>query len=375
MADSTLAIKAFAIIMAIAFVASALILIDTNNKYRDLTDRYSSQSTQIAQLQSKLNQTEASLQSLNTTLTNLANNPLVKAATTIISRVGVDYFNTYFHDPTVETDVNFTKVEYKYHIVVDGYTVDRDVTFYVYSNRVFKYGLPVEGNLQPFNVSKEEAIQLALNVGLPSSNYPLEAEIHWDSNTDIRPLPPYADKYVWVVTSWSDPPWAWTRTERHALVDPNTGQVYVIHSGGSGLVESQVDTAAEAKALGIDGYVKLEYPKLPQQIQIVKGGNYTFTIRATFTSYNSSLQEVKLIVDPHYVDPYQIQSNMADKVREVLSYEPGGIITLRVGETVNITATVRVPDDVGQVYFFHRWALNGLGIGADGVLFLSDLEA
>jgi hypothetical protein len=139
-------------------------------------------------------------------------------------------------------------------------------------------------------------------------------------------------------------------------------------------MESQVDTQAEAAARGIDHYVKLEYPALPNQIQIVKGGNLTFTLRATLISYNPGLQEVKLNVDPHYVDPYMVQSNMADKLRGVVSYEPGGVLTLRTGESMNITVTVVAPDDGEQVFFFHRYYLDGLGIGAEGVLVLSDLE-
>lgn len=41
--------------------------------------------------------------------------------------------------------------------------------------------------------------------------------------------------------------------------------------GGRSRSESQVDTAAEARAQGIEGYVKLHYSELPQQIQIIRG--------------------------------------------------------------------------------------------------------
>jgi len=378
MADSSLAIKAFAIIMAIAFISSALMLIDTNNKYLDLTESFNAQNTEIAQLQSKLNQTQTSLQNLNATLTTLEKNPLVKASMMIIDVVGLDYFNKYFHDPTIYPDVNFTRVEYKYRIEVGEYTADERVTFYVYHNQphVFKYGAPVEGNLQPFNVTKGEAVQLAVSSGLPPSDYPLETKIYWDSNTDAGQLPSAA-KYVWEIRSWSGPPWARNRNFVYALVDPVTGEVYTTSGrGGNSYVESQIDTPEEAAALGIDGYVKLDYPDLPDQIQIVRGGNFTFTLTATFTSYNPNKPYVKLYVDPQYRDPYRIQSNMADILRGLFSYEPEGSLTLRDGETVNITATIRFPnDEVGQVFLFHHWALDGLGIGTDDILVLSDIGA
>jgi DNA-binding transcriptional ArsR family regulator len=372
-----LAIKALAAVLTIAFIVSAAALIDTNNKYLDLTGRYSAQSAEIARLQTTLNRTEASLNSLNATLTSLEKNPLVKAATMIISRVGVDYFNRYFHDPTVETSLNnlpnVTRVVYKYRIDVDGYSVDRNVTFYFHQKYVMSSGIPLESNLQPFNVTRKEAIRLAVEAGLPDGPYELEAEIHDMGGSDLYPLRGYEDKYIWEIMSWNDPPWARTRTERHALVDPSTGQVYAIHMGGRGLAESQVDTAAEAKAQGIDGYVKLDYPELPQQFILTKGSNITFTLRASFTSYDSSLREVKLTVDPYYVDPYQIQSNLQDKLRDYLVYEPSGVITLRDGESIDVVATLRVPDG-GQGITFKRYGLDILGIGVDGVLILSDLE-
>ncbi|MFA5868558.1 MAG: hypothetical protein WC941_02520 [Candidatus Bathyarchaeia archaeon] len=83
---------------------------------------------------------------------------------------------------------------------------------------------------------------------------------------------------------------------------------------------------------------------------------------------------MKLIIDPQYVDPY-MPSGMGDELRNYLSYSPNGTITIRAGESVNIIASIRAPDNVGQVFFFHRYNLDGLGIGAEGVLILSDLEA
>lgn len=371
-----LAIKALAAVLAIAFIVSAAALIDTNNKYFDLAGRYSAQGAEIARLQTTLNRTQVSLNSLNATLTSLERNPLVKAAIMIISRVGVDYFNEYFHDPTMRVttyDANTTMVNYKYRIGVGEYVVDRNVSFYFHPKYVLSSGIPLESNLQPFNITKEEAIRLAVEAGLPDGPYELEAEIICRGGSDVSPLRGYEDKYIWEVVSWNDPPWARTRTERHALVDPNTGQVYAIQRGGRGLAESQVDTAAEAKAQGIDGYVKLDYPELPQQFILTKGSNITFTLRASFTSYNSSLREVKLTVDPYYVDPYQIQSNLQDKLRDYLVYEPSGVITLRDGESIDVVATLRVPDG-GQGITFKRYGLDCLGIGVDGVLIVSDLE-
>ncbi len=121
--------------------------------------------------------------------------------------------------------------------------------------------------------------------------------------------------------------------------------------------------------------MKLWYPELPEQIQIVRGGNYTFTLSATYTSYGDDVPYTKLYVKPQYRDPYQIQSNTADRLRDLLTYEPMGSLTLNPGERVYITATIRAPDNADLVFVFPRWALDGLGLGTDATLILSDLES
>jgi DNA-binding transcriptional ArsR family regulator len=371
-------LKWVAAVLTVALIVSGMGLLELNNRYIELSGNLRVQEMQILHLQAALFASEASLSKLNATLITLEKNPLVKASTMIIDAVGLDYFNRYFHDPTVKTpyiSTNDTSVVFKYRIEVNDYTLDYDVGFYFTKDYVLVYGIPLQDNLQPFNVSAADAKRLALEAGLFESSWGSRVEIVGYFGYDLYPLPQYAEKYVWQVTSYMDPPWARTRMCQYALVDPITGEVYKTNGRGvEGLAESQVDTAAEAKAQGIEGYVRLHYSELPQQIQIISGGNLTFTIRVSFTSYNSSLREVKLIVDPQYVDPY-MPSGMGDELRNYLSYSPNGTITIRAGESVNLTATIRAPDNVGQVFFFHRYNLDGLGIGAEGVLILSDLEA
>ena len=378
-ASTPRSVKVLAVVAVLSVIVSSLAYIELNNRYIDLSGKYGAQGVENTYIKSSLTEAQSTISKLNATITTLESDPLVQAATMIIDRVGIDYFNTYFHDPQVIPFTGGTQVIYKYKLSVGNYTTDSNVTLYIFPKYVDQYGTPSQGNLQPFKVSKAEAIRLALDAGLPSSSYGIEASIQWTPDTDVvisSQNLPYADKYLWEVTSWSAPLWATSRTFKEALVDPITGSVYVIRSGGRGLVESQVDTPDKAAAKGIDGYVKLEYPQLvsppfPMMIQIVKGSNLTITIKASFISYNTSLREVKLVIDPHYVDPYGVQSNMADKLRDVLTFEPSGIITLGAGESINIKATVVVPRDSDFVFQFPYMYLEGLGIGSQGILVLT----
>jgi hypothetical protein len=371
-------LKILTAFLAVALIGSAVFIIDVNNKYIDLSEKYATLGDEKSRLQSTLDAAEASNMRLNATLAAVGEDPFVIATTMIIDEVGIDYFNKYLHDPQGRDSyisANDSYVVYRYRIDVGDYSADHNVTFYFYSNYILHYGIPTKGNLQPFNVSAANAKRLALEAGLSDSPYGLEVRIVGAFGYDTFPLPLYADKYVWQVTSYADPPWARWRGYTYAMVDPVTGEVYETSGrGGDGLMESQVDTQAEAAARGIDHYVKLEYPALPNQIQIVKGGNLTFTMKATLISYNPGLLEVDLTVDPQYVDPYMVQSNMADKLRGVVSYKPNGVVTLRAGETMNITVMVVAANDAGQVFLFPRLYLDGLGIGAEGVPVLSDIN-
>jgi hypothetical protein len=76
---------------------------------------------------------------------------------------------------------------------------------------------------------------------------------------------------------------------------------------------------------------------------------------------------------PYYVDPYQIQSNLMDKLRGYVTYQPNGTIMLMSGEVLDVNVSVRVPDDVSDGLSFSIWSLDGLGIGSEGVLIVSDL--
>ncbi len=364
-------------ILVIALTISGIGFVELNNRYLELSGQYRVQAMESLQLAASLQAAHEKVDKLNSTLTALEKNPLVKASTMIIDAVGVDYFNKYFHDPTLNSPYisgNDTSVKFKYRIDVGNYSIDQDVSFYFTKNYVLAYGVPLKDNLQPFNVTAEDAKRYALEAGLVEGQWGTSVYIVSYPEYDIYPRAPYADKYVWHVTSYLDPPYARARQTVTAIVDPVTGEVYRSDvRGGDSLIESMIDSAEKAAIHDIDGYVKVAYSELPDQIQIVRGGNCTFTFNVTYVSYNSNKPTVMLYVDPLYRDLYEIQSNMADKLRGVLSYEPSGTFMLESGSPISIKATIRFPDDeVGSVFLFHRYALNCLGIGAFETLVVSN---
>jgi len=363
------------ILLAATLIISAAFIINLNNKYRRLSEKYELQTTELYHLQAMFTEVEEILHQLNITFTSLETSPAVKAANMIISQVGLEYFNQYFHDPMVEIakyDLNTTIVTYKYDIEVGDYTVEKDVSFYFHPKYTQHYGIPIEGNLQPFTVTADEAINLAVDAGLPDGPYELEAYISYVGPGDVVPLTGDEEKYVWRVISWEDPSWANPRKRQSAHVNPHTGRVYKVRHGGKTYMEEYVDTLEEALAHGIDGYVKLDYPEFPRTINLTNTENITFTLQVSFKSYVENITEARVTVDPYNTDTYWIHSNTGDLLRKYLSYDPSGVIIVDAGETLNITCTLSLPPSE-EGFSFNRRALRGLGIGAENMLLVHDL--
>jgi len=363
-------------IIIILVVASGLIISAQQQKYRQLSEEYASQTTELEDAQTRLVEAEETLSQYNISLKSLESDPVVRAANIIISRVGLEYFNQYFHDPTVQTpkwNPNVTYVNFKYNIQVGNYTTEQNVNFYFYPKFDQYYGVPIEENMQPFTVTAEEAKQLAINAELSDGPYPLEAYIQYTGPGDLFPLTGDEEKYIWRIVSWDDPPWANPRKRHSIHIDPNTGETYPIHEGGRTYLEEIVDTPEEALPMGIKGYVKLHYSELPERIILAGSENITFTIQASLISYTDTIDMVKLTVDPQNNDTYWIHGNFADRLRDMIVYEPSGVFDLKVGEPLNITCTLTVPASEIELTL-NRYTLHCIGIGAENTLIVHDLS-
>ncbi len=375
--QATILVLTLIIVSGLVFLSQRNRFIELEKRYLSLSEKYDSQTLELERLQSTLIEVEETLKQYNITLTSLETDPIVKAANTIISQVGVEYFNQYFHDPSAQTsqwNPNITIVTYKYRIQVGNYTTELNVPFYFYPDLTFHYGIPNENNLQPFTVTAEEAKKLAVNEGLPDGPYELEVRFTYVGPGDVYPLTGDEEKYVWSIVSWEDPPWANPRKRQSAHVDPITGKVYVVRRGGGRTYqEDDVDTPEEALPYGVEGYVKLHYSELPQRINLTSAEDVTYSILVSFVSYVEGLNEVKVTIDPHYNETFWIHGRYDEMLRNYLSYEPSGVFVLKVGETLNITCTLHLPA-TEQGLSFNGYSLHGLGIGAENILIVHDLD-
>lgn len=374
--QATILVVALVIVSGLVFLSQRNSYIELEQRYLSLSEKIDTQTSELNRLRSTLEEAKETLRHYNTTLTSLEAAPIVKAANIIITEVGVEYFNQYFHDPKVQTahwNPNVTTVTYKYTMQAGNYSKDWSIIFYFYPNYVIHYGVPIEGNLQPFTVTAEEAIRLAIDGGLPDSQYELEAYIQYVGPGDVYPLTGDEEKYVWRVVSWEDPPWANPRRRQSAHVDPVSGEVYMIRRGGRTLREEHVDTSEEASQWEVEGYVKLHYSELPRRINLTDSESFSFFIQLSFVSHVEDLSEAKVTIDPQNNNTYWVHGRFDEVLRDYLSYEPSGDFILRVGEMLNVTCTLRLPASERELSF-NRYSLHGLGIGAENILIVHDLD-
>ncbi|MCX6653700.1 MAG: hypothetical protein NTY03_01125 [Candidatus Bathyarchaeota archaeon] len=174
--------------------------------------------------------------------------PAEVARSLIVSQVGEPYFREYFSGPSVDYRPGAPEgthvVSYSYHIVVGNYSSSHDVVLYFDPLWRVEYGsemIPRQGNLQPFNVTREIAEEIAVKAGVPSEPYGLEAFLGFSGHTAEGAVNRYDDKYVWNVWSWIDPMFSNPRKYIGAIIDPVSGEVYAVHQGGTYLAGSIVN--------------------------------------------------------------------------------------------------------------------------------------
>jgi len=155
--------------------------------------------------------------------------PKQQARSMLIEAVGEEYFESYMELKSVE--YNFfppeewlTYVQYEYLLQVGNYSVTHEIyILFDWVNRLhLSIGVPSSDNLMPFNVSREEAINIAL--GQITQRYlDVEAEIRFINRlvNDVT-----LNKYVWQVVFYLTKKSAPSGSVIEVLIDLHSGEVF-----------------------------------------------------------------------------------------------------------------------------------------------------
>jgi hypothetical protein len=153
--------------------------------------------------------------------------PVELAMEYLSSKVGGPYFTGYFSRPSAFQDAdNSTIVGFYYNVTVGSYSESHLVQLNLNSDYKVtdSYGIPPADNLQPYNVTMDEAVGIARAAGVPSENFEF-ARIIFESSESVKGLG-VGGRYVWAVSALvgrSDDVWS---VRRIAFIDPSSGKVY-----------------------------------------------------------------------------------------------------------------------------------------------------
>ena len=280
---------------------------------------------------------------------------LVKQAKTVlVNEVGASYFQKYFRWPLLykETFEDYTwkyYVSHSYTLKVGDYKTTEPV--YVYFDEVRQpistVGVPLKGNRMPFKVTREEAIRLAVEAGLPLEPEPFEADIIYAGNWgEENETLEFEGRYVWIVSVWIDEPEANPRYYMMAVIDPDTGKVYKTSRMGVASIGciDHYDVTNPERALehNILGYIEVCYVSKPPRLVIVSPGrDVNLTIQLRLVSHVPAFNETEVLLDPGQGSGFGVGNVIFN---DYIVYTPSGSIILKLGEPVNVTMTLRVPE-------------------------------
>jgi hypothetical protein len=146
----------------------------------------------------------------------------------LVEAVGEEYVTEYFEFEGVqfndwEPEDWLSSVKYYYKIRVGDYTVSREV--YIRFSKMNEYlsstGVPVKDNLMPFNVTKEQAVEIALG-NIEREFVETDAEIYYVkkllNGTRIG-------RYLWCINFYHNKKYTRTGSATRVIIDPIRGQV------------------------------------------------------------------------------------------------------------------------------------------------------
>jgi hypothetical protein len=107
-----------------------------------------------------------------------------------------------------------------------------------------------------------------------------------------------------------------------------------------------------AAQYGVRGYVEIIYPLVsPDLLSVDRGGEINIDILLRFVSYAPELTEARVSIDPK--SPFggtygKYCSNNGTEIifNDFISYNASGSITIKAGETMALTMSMRIPEDL-----------------------------
>lgn len=122
------------------------------------------------------------------------------------------------------------------------------------------------------------------------------------------------------------------------------------------LMPEDVRDSEIALKYGIKGYLEITLAQDSPSITVTEDGEATLTVKSGgeanitillhFVSHTPELREAEVKIDPSGEEGHKIEQYYTGgliNVNDLVSYDPSGVITLRDGQTMPVTMSVRIP--------------------------------
>lgn len=121
---------------------------------------------------------------------------------------------------------------------------------------------------------------------------------------------------------------------------------------------------------GVTGYLEITYPSdSPSPLFINRGGEINMNILLHFVSYTPEVTEAQVNIDPK--SPWGLRIEQGDVIfNELVSYNLSGNISIKAGETIPVTMSIRIPENFPSS--IEAIPLGAMGISAN-VAIISEL--
>jgi len=105
-----------------------------------------------------------------------------------------------------------------------------------------------------------------------------------------------------------------------------------------------------AKDHNIRGYLAISTTEnASKSLYVGKGGEVSMTLLLHFVSYEENLTEMTVTLDPNCdaggLSIEVCHSSGSVLVNELITYDPGGIVTVKAGQLLPVKMTIRIPAD------------------------------
>ena len=130
------------------------------------------------------------------------------------------------------------------------------------------------------------------------------------------------------------------------------------------LTDTEIRNPEIASQYGITGYLEIIHPSdSPSPLFVDRGGEVNITILLHFVSYSPEVTEAQLNIDANPKTGGEAIGGGGVFFNDIVSYNPSGNISIKAGDTIPVTMSFRIPENLSSSIEALPLCAMGIGMG------------